>query len=82
MVDKKRVLDKTIGQEVHLRLAEAALSACRVAVSVRNGDVAFSGTIQFQNQRRSVLAAANGVEGVRRVLDYLQVKTVQVKTAR
>lgn len=77
MLDKKQVQDRAIAQEVNSRLANADLRACRVAVSVRHGDVAFSGTIQYQNQRRTVLAAANGVEGVRRVLDYLQVKAVR-----
>jgi osmotically-inducible protein OsmY len=45
-----------------------------VKIDIHNGDVTVSGTILYEHQRQAVLTTARGVEGVRRVVDQLQVK--------
>jgi osmotically-inducible protein OsmY len=41
---------------------------------VRNGTVTLSGTLDFDYQRRPLLRAASGVDGVHMVIDQLKVK--------
>ncbi len=68
-----QVPDKRIVQMVNKRLARTGVSQCKISVSVRNGYVTLSGTIQFDYQRKAILRAAQGVEGVRQVVDQLTV---------
>ncbi|MCR4413272.1 MAG: BON domain-containing protein [Thermoguttaceae bacterium] len=74
-----RVPDKRIIQKVNQRLGRAGVAQCKITVNVRNGYVTLSGTIQYETQRRSLLNAARGVEGVRSVVDEL---TVRPKTKK
>jgi osmotically-inducible protein OsmY len=76
-----RVPDKRIIQKVNQRLGRAGVAQCKIAVSVRNGYVTLTGTIQYETQRRSLLNAARGVEGVRSVVDELTVKPKAKKWA-
>jgi hypothetical protein len=70
-----QVPDKRISQKVEQRVARAGLgSQARVTVQVRNGDVTLSGTLQYDTQRKPVVRAARGVDGVRRIVDQLQLK--------
>jgi osmotically-inducible protein OsmY len=70
-----QVPDKRISQKVEQRVSRAGLgSQSKIKVLVRNGDVTLSGTLQYDSQRRPVLHAARGVEGVRQIVDQLQVK--------
>lgn len=74
MLHKQVVPDKVLLNKVNQRLARAALGAgCSVRVSVSNGQVTLSGTIQRDLQRRPALRAAQGIDGVRQVVDQLQV---------
>jgi osmotically-inducible protein OsmY len=67
------VPDKQISQKVQQRLSRTGLgSQSKIAVQVRNGEVTLSGTLQYETQRRPVLHAAQGVAGVRRIVDRLQ----------
>lgn len=68
-----RVPDKRLTQMINKRLARTGVSQCKISVSVRNGYVTLSGTIQFDYQRKAILRAAQGVEGVRQVVDQLSV---------
>ena len=78
MQRRNQVPDRTLLQKVNQRLMRTGTgSQCRVAATVRNGDVTFSGTLQFEHQRRAVLKAASGVEGVRTVLDQMRVESVK-----
>jgi hypothetical protein len=71
---KQIVPDKVLLNRVNQRLSRAALGAgCSVRVSVTNGQVTLSGTIQRDLQRRPALRAAQGIDGVRQVIDQLQV---------
>ncbi len=67
-----RVPDKAIEQKVTQRLTRAGLgSQSKVTITVRNGTVTMTGTLQYDGQRRPVLNAAQGV-GVRSVVDQLR----------
>jgi hypothetical protein len=75
-----QVPDTRISQKVEQRVARAGLgSQTRVTVQVHNGDVTLSGSLQYEIQRRSVLHAARGITGVRRIVDQLQVKAAARK---
>ena len=68
--------DKAILKKVNQRLARASLgSRSQLTAEVRNGQVTLSGTIQYDNQRRPALRAASSVEGVKGVVDQLQVQS-------
>ena len=75
-----QVPDKRVSQEVHQRLSRTGLgSQAKVTVQVRNGDVTLSGVLQYETQRHPVVQAVRSVEGVRRVVDQLQVKAAPKK---
>jgi osmotically-inducible protein OsmY len=80
MLRRGQVPDKRLLQKVEQRIARAGLgSQTKVRVTIRNGDVTVSGTLQYETQRRPVLHATRSVEGVRRVVDQLQVKAAPRK---
>ena len=74
MYGSDRVPDKRIIQKVTQRLSRTGTGQCKVSVTVHNGDVTLSGEIQYDNQRRALLIAARGVEGVRAVVVQLKIK--------
>ena len=61
--------------KLNQRLARCSMgSGSHVQVVVRNGTVTLSGELDFDYQRKPLLRAANGVNGVRMVVDQLRVK--------
>ncbi len=75
-----QVPDKQLSQKIQQRLSRAGVgSQSTISVQVRSGDVTLSGSLQYETQRRSVLHAARGIAGVRRVVDQLQVKPAAKK---
>jgi len=75
-----QVPDKRVLQKVEQRISRTGLgSHAKIKVTIRNGDVTLSGTLQYETQRRPVLQATRSVEGVRRVVDQLQVKAAPRK---
>lgn len=70
-----RIPDKALLSKINQRLSRCG-SGSRVHVTaiVRNGTVTLSGTLDFDYQRRPLLRAASGVDGVRSVIDQLKVK--------
>ncbi len=69
-----RVPDRTILAKVNQRLSRTGMGATsNVSVTVHNGDVTLTGSLQYEHQRRNILRAAEGVAGVRRVIDHLQI---------
>jgi hypothetical protein len=75
-----QVPDKRISQKVEQHISRAGLgSHTKVKVTIRKGDVTLSGTLQYETQRRPVLHAVRSVDGVRRVVDQLQVKAAPKK---
>lgn len=82
MLHKQVVPDKVLLKKVNQRLMRAGLGAgCSVRVSVSGGQVTLSGTIQRDLQRRPVLRAASGIDGVRQVVDQMKVEAKKEKLA-
>ena len=76
MYGKDSASDKTILTKVNQRLARTGLgSGSRVTATVRGGQVTLSGNIQYEMQRRPTLRAADGVDGIRGIVDQLQVRS-------
>jgi osmotically-inducible protein OsmY len=72
---ENRVPDKTIQSRINQRLSSCgAGSRVHVTAVVRSGTVTLSGTLDFDYQRKPLLRAASGVNGVRLVVDHLKVK--------
>ncbi len=75
-----KVPDETIIQNVTRQLSNRGMqSPCHIAVTAHKGDVTLSGTIQYEYQRIAALHAVRGVDGVRRVMDHLQVQAKAVQ---
>ena len=67
---ESHVPDKVLLAKVNQRLAQCGVgSNVHVNVVVRNGTVTISGMLDFDYQRKHLLRAANGVQGVRLVID-------------
>ena len=72
MPSGSQIPDKTIAKQVVQRLTRSGGSQNHVTTTVRNGDVTLTGTLQYEHERRSIVNAANGISGVRRVVDQLR----------
>ncbi len=71
------VQDKTITRQVLGKLARRGLnSPCRVGVATVKGQVTLSGTVQYAHQKPTAVQVANGIAGVKRVIDNLIVKVI------
>ncbi len=72
--------DATVLRNVNQRLGRAGLgSGCSVTVTVRNGDVTLSGSIQYEIQRRHICRAAEAADGTRSVVDRLVVQPANAR---
>jgi len=75
-----QVPDKRVFQKVQQHISRTGLgSHTKISVQVHNGDVTLSGTLQYDTQRRPVLHAVRSVDGVRRVVDHLEVRAAPRK---
>jgi osmotically-inducible protein OsmY len=73
MAKKEPVSDRAITQKISQQLQNRGMrSPCQVAVLSQKGTVTLSGKIQYDHQRRIAMQAAQGVDGVQRVVDHLQ----------
>ena len=71
------VQDKTITRQVMGKLAGRGLNPpCRVAVDTIKGQVTLTGTVQYAHQKTTASQVANGISGVKRVVDKLVVKAI------
>lgn len=71
------VQDRTIIRQVQGKIAGRGLgSPCHVVVESRNGAVTLTGSVQHAHQKSAAVQAANGIAGVRQVIDRLIVKAV------
>jgi osmotically-inducible protein OsmY len=68
-----QIPDKTLLKNVSQKLARRAAGANRVTATVRSGDVTLTGTISYEHERRPLLRICSGIQGVRRVIDQLQI---------
>jgi hypothetical protein len=72
--------DATLVQQVTRQLSNRGMqSPCHIAVNARKGEVTLSGTIQYEHQRIAALHAVRGIDGVRHVVDHLQVQAKVVQ---
>lgn len=75
-----KVPDRIILQQLTNKLASRGVrSPCHVTVQSNNGEVTLTGNVQFLHQKQAAVQVANGIAGVRRVIDQLIIK-VAVKT--
>ncbi len=73
MLGKQGTPDKVL-LKVNQRLVRASWGLVARFATVRNGQVTLAGTLQRDNQRRAVLRAASGIDGVKQVVDQLKVQ--------
>jgi len=72
---ENRIPDKALMNKVTQKLSRCgAGSQLRVQATIRNGTVTLSGVLDFDYQRKPILRAVGGVEGVRMVIGELSVK--------
>lgn len=71
---RNQIPDKTLLKSVMQQFIRKGVTAGRIKASVSGGTVTIAGTIDYDHQRRSILNAANGVTGVRNVVDQLRVE--------
>ena len=66
--------ERAILKKVNQHLSRMSFgSRSQVTATISNGQVTLSGNIQYENQRRPAMKAAASVQGVRGVLDQLQI---------
>jgi osmotically-inducible protein OsmY len=65
--------DKTILKDVNRKLMRTGTQS-KVTASVASGYVTLRGVLQYENQRRTLIRAANQVSGVRHVADQMTVE--------
>jgi osmotically-inducible protein OsmY len=69
------VQDSSITRQVQGKIAGRGLgSPCRIAVATVKGEVTLTGTVQYDHQKNAAVQAANGIGGVRRVVDRLTIR--------
>jgi osmotically-inducible protein OsmY len=69
-----KISDPMISQKVNEQLSNCGIRApCRITAVTRKGYVTLTGAIQYEYQRRTVLRATGAIDGVRSVIDHLQV---------
>lgn len=69
----KRVPDKSLLRDVNKKLMRTGTQT-KVTASINGGYVTLTGVLQYENQRRILLRAANQVPGVRQVFDRMTVQ--------
>jgi hypothetical protein len=73
MFGKNQVSDKDLLKSINQRLARTGTSSqSKVNVSVQQGNVTLTGTLQHAIQRSPILKAISQVAGIRRVNDQMQ----------
>jgi phosphoribosylformylglycinamidine (FGAM) synthase-like enzyme len=73
MFGKNQVSDRDLLKQINQRLARTGTgSQSKVNVSVQQGNVTLSGTLQHAIQRSPIVKAVSRVTGVRRVVDQMQ----------
>jgi osmotically-inducible protein OsmY len=72
MFGKNQISDKDLLKQVNQRLTRSGASQSKVAVTVQQGMVTLTGTLQHAIQRDPILKAVARVAGVKRVIDQMQ----------
>jgi osmotically-inducible protein OsmY len=70
-------VDMKLAQQVNMKLAMRGIrSPCVVSVSCNRGEVTLSGTVSQAHQLNAAMRIAQGITGVKRVINQLVVKTL------
>ena len=73
MFGRDQVSDKELLKTINKRLMRVGGgSQTRLTAAVQQGTVTLSGTLRHAIQRTSIVKAINGIAGVRRIIDQLQ----------
>jgi len=73
MLGRNDLSDKELLKAVNKKLSRTGTGASsRITATVRQGNITLAGTLQYEMQRVPLIKAAQGVEGVRQVIDNLQ----------
>lgn len=73
MFGKNQISDRDLLKQINQRMARTGTaSQSKVNVSVQQGNVTLTGTLQHAIQRDPILKAVSRVTGVRRVIDQMQ----------
>jgi osmotically-inducible protein OsmY len=80
VLEKNIIPDRTIDQKVNQQLSNRGMRPpCKVAASSKSGTVTLTGKIQYEHQRNVCTQTVRRVEGVKRIVDQLQVIVKTVK---
>ena len=80
MLNKILITDRTIDKMVGQQLANRGMRPpCKVSASSQRGTVTLTGKIQYEHQRNLFAQSVRRVDGVKRVVDQLQVIVKVVK---
>jgi osmotically-inducible protein OsmY len=72
MFGKNQVSDRDLLKQINQRLARTGTaSQSKVNVSVQQGNVTLTGTLQHAGQRSPIVKAVSRVTGIRRVVDQM-----------
>ena len=82
MLGRNIIPDRTIDLKMNQQLANRGMRPpCKVLAASKGGTVTLSGKIQYEHQRNVCTQTVRRVEGVKRVVDQLQVIVKVVKKA-
>ena len=73
MVFGNQIPDKTLLKALNKKLMRTGIQA-KIAATVKGGCVVLTGALQYENQRRTVVRAANQVSGVRNIMDQMTIQ--------
>jgi osmotically-inducible protein OsmY len=74
MFGQNRISDGDLLKSVNQKLSRTGTSSqSKVTASVRGGTVTLTGNLQYANQRIEIVKAASRSNGVRQVIDNMQV---------
>lgn len=78
---RSQVPDKQLSRSVNMKLSQrSGGSGCKITAVVASGSVTLSGFLLADYQRRTLVNAINGISGVHRVIDQMQVAPKQKRT--
>ena len=67
-----QIPDKTLLKNVERKLMQKCVGGVRINATVRGGDATITGTIKNEYERRPIVRCVAAVQGIRRVIDQLQ----------
>ena len=69
-----KIPDNQLTRAVTMKLSQrSGGSGCKVTAVVSDGYVTLTGTVEAEYQKRPIINSIGGINGVRRVIDQLQV---------